>query len=101
MVNFDISELQAIPILIANSSACLFSFGNVPGCANVMVLTCVLGSAPKAVESDVKILLLVNSCAWTSNPITVLYFFDKSIVDSPWSMVTAYYGLSTIDYELI
>src|SRR5688572_18929067 len=76
-----------MPIRIAYSSARLFNFGSVPGCASVITLTCVLGADPNAVESEVKILLSVRSCAWTSNPITALYFFVKSIVDCQRSTV--------------
>ena len=53
--------------------AFVFILGNVPGCASVMGLICVLGIALKAALSPQNNLLWVSSCACTSKPITAWY----------------------------
>lgn len=67
-------QFNAIPSLTARLITSLFITGKVPGCANETGLTCVFGSAPKAMESPLNNLLLVSSWACTSNPITIWYF---------------------------
>ena len=47
-----------------------FGTGSIPGIAASIRLTCVFGSAPKAVEEPEKSLALEVTCAWTSRPIT-------------------------------
>lgn len=66
-------QLQASPILVANTMAFLFTIGNVPGCAREIGLTNVLGSAPYTLLSAQKSLDAVASLAWISNPITASY----------------------------
>src|SRR5690606_3662858 len=58
---------------MAYSTALLFTLGKVPGWPRVMTLTLVLGMLPNAAESEAYIMLLVNSCACTSNHITTVY----------------------------
>ncbi|MCY1214382.1 hypothetical protein D9M72_261950 [compost metagenome] len=53
---------------MARSTAPLFITGSVPGSARSTAQACVLGSAPKAVEARLKILLAVDSWACVSKP---------------------------------
>ena len=55
---------------MARSTAPLFMTGSVPGRARSTAQAWVLGSAPKAVDARLKILLCVESWAWVSKPIT-------------------------------
>jgi len=48
----------------------MFGTGSIPGIAASTRLTCVLGSAPKAVAAPENSLDCVVICAWTSRPIT-------------------------------
>ena len=64
---------QASPILMAYSTANLLVFGRLPGWPIVTGLMWVLGAAPKVVASAQNSLLVVASCACTSNPITASY----------------------------
>ncbi|MNY76685.1 hypothetical protein D3C86_2163450 [compost metagenome] len=61
-------EPSARPSLMARSTAPLFITGSVPGNARSTAQACVLGSAPKAVEARLKILLAVDSWACVSKP---------------------------------
>src|SRR5690606_33175861 len=68
-----ISESQAKPILIANSTAFLFTLGKVPGWPKVITEILVLGRFPYSVESELYILLAVSNWACTSSPTTSSY----------------------------
>jgi hypothetical protein len=67
------SQLHAMPILTAYSTAFLFVLGSVPGWPRLITLTWVFGAWPKTVLSPQNNLLLVESWAWTSSPITTSY----------------------------
>lgn len=69
-------QFNAKPSLTASSIAFLLITGNVPGNAKETGLTCVLGSAPKAVKSLQKSLVWVCNCACTSRPTTSSYFAE-------------------------
>jgi len=63
-------EPSASPSSMARSTAPLFITGKVPGKAKSTAQAWVLGSAPKAVEARLKILLCVESWVWVSKPMT-------------------------------
>src|SRR3989442_13895730 len=65
-----ISQPNALPALIAISTAPRFSAGSAPGSPRQTGQTCVLGGAPNAVGQVQKILLRVRSWACTSSPMT-------------------------------
>jgi hypothetical protein len=60
----------ARPKRIARSTAPWFITGSVPGSARSTGDAWVFGSAPKAVDEPLKILLKVDSWAWVSRPMT-------------------------------
>src|SRR5205823_14122260 len=61
---------NALPALIAISTAPRFSAGSAPGSPRQTGQTCVLGGAPNCVEQPQKIFDRVRSWAWTSRPMT-------------------------------
>jgi hypothetical protein len=60
-------------------TAFLLVLGRLPGCPIVIGLIWVLGAEPKVVASAQNSLLLVASCACTSNPITASYCLPSVI----------------------
>src|ERR1700722_1320125 len=63
---------------IAISTARLFKTGKVPGSPRQTGHTLLLGASPKRFAHPQKILLFVNSCTWTSSPITGSYLANTS-----------------------
>jgi len=60
--------------MIANSTTFLLSTGNTPGCPRQIGHILELGGLPNFVEQLQNNFVLVNNCAWISNPITVSNF---------------------------
>src|SRR3954447_20670415 len=65
-----IRQPNALPALMAISTAARLSAGNAPGSPRQTGQTCVFGAAPNSVEQAQKIFDRVRSCACTSSPIT-------------------------------
>jgi hypothetical protein len=64
---------MAMPILAAYSTTFSLSTGSTPGMPAHTAQTFSLGSAPKEVEQEQNILLLVRNWACTSRPMTASY----------------------------
>src|SRR5271157_2468162 len=79
---------KAIAARTANSTALRLSTGRAPGSPRHTGHTLVFGGSPKRVEHEQKIFDAVNSCTWTSSPMTGSYlarrFSDKAGVVAIW-----------------
>src|SRR5208282_2801993 len=69
---------KAIAASAANSTAFRFSTGRAPGSPRQTGHTFVFGGSPKRVEHEQKIFDAVNSCTWTSSPMTGSYFARRA-----------------------
>jgi hypothetical protein len=54
--------------------------GSTPGCPRQMGQILVFGGFPNLAEHPQNIFVSVNSCAWTSNPITASYFSNSTFI---------------------
>src|SRR5262245_42094781 len=61
---------QASPARMALSTAARLMKGSVPGCPRHTGQVSELGGAPKRFSQEQNILLRVESCTWTSRPMT-------------------------------
>src|SRR5208337_2449944 len=69
---------KAIAARPANSTALRFNTGKAPGSPRHTGHTFVFGGSPNRVEQEQKIFDSVNSCTWTSSPMTGSYFARRS-----------------------
>src|ERR1700748_1521525 len=69
---------MAVAAITANSTARWLSTGSAPGNPRQVAQTCVLGSPPNLFAQPQKAFVFVNSCTWTSRPMTGSYLASTS-----------------------
>src|SRR5271157_2974760 len=73
-----IRHCKAIAASAANSTALRFNTGRAPGRPRHTGHTFVFGGSPNRVEHEQNIFDAVNSCTWTSSPMTGSYFARRA-----------------------
>src|SRR5208282_6552464 len=86
---------NAIAARAPNSTAFRFNTGRAPGSPRHTGHTLVFGGSPKRVEQEQKIFDAVNSCTWTSSPMTGSYFASRFSETAEVVAITTDYSVET------